>query len=412
MASRHHLVLNESVWVRGETIDFGQRNAGSENQALRERGARILMVKSARDAEGLEQLRRELTRSDAHVILARLLAGELRALLPILRERGNFSIVVDDWWSIPHWFLSEASHILFRNYNGIAFGLGMAPFLEPAPKPPAVLVPTPPLVRYTAIAMLLRLPALAVSPLVDAWNFWRRRDEVISPDKYLYFPFPVDPKDASLEKEEILYDFANTGGTCGIWLMRDPRVSFRHTFANLYYDRQRLAEEIEALEGQPFTYYDWRRVGGVLPYPEYVRKNRQSRYLIASGGLQNTSVPKYLEYACVGTPMIGRSLPFECPWLDDCLFPIDNNSLKPGALKPLLHQALDRYPALRGNCLKWRDRLLELYSIHRLLDLVQSQANGKLIPADYLKGEALKRHCVGATDAEIKPAERSRSQEL
>ncbi len=405
--AKARLSINDSLWVRGETIDRGQRNAASENQALRERGARIFMVKHAKDAEGLEQLRRELTKSDVHVILARLLAAELRALQPILRERGNFSIVVDDWWSMPHWFLREASYILFRNYNGIAFRLGMAPFLEEGPKPPAVLIPTPPLVRYTAIAMLLRLPALAMSPLVDVWNHWRRRSEVISPEKYLYFPFPVDPKDASLEKEEIRYDFANTGGTCGIWVMRDPRVSFRHTFANLYYDRQRLAEEIEALEGQPFTYYDWRRVGGVLPYPEYVRKNRQSRYLIATGGLQNTSVPKYLEYACVGTPMIGRGVPFECPWLDDCLFPIDVNGLKPGELKRLLHEALDRYPVLRDNCLKWRDRLLELYSIHRLLDLVQMQADGKPIPADYLKGEARKRHGQGAADAESRATEYS-----
>src|SRR5215472_4944194 len=149
MASRHHLVLNESVWVRGETIDLGQRNARSENQALRERGARVLMVKSAGDAEGLEQLRRELKKSDAHVILARLLAAELRALQPILRERGNFSIVVDDWWSMPHWFLREASYILFRNYNGIAFRLGMAPFLEEGPKLPVVMVPPPPIAPYT-----------------------------------------------------------------------------------------------------------------------------------------------------------------------------------------------------------------------------------------------------------------------
>src|SRR3974377_1457202 len=105
MASRHHLVLNESIWVRGETIDLGQRNARSENQALRERGARILMVKSAQDAEGLEKLQPELTKSYADVIRARLLAAELRARQPILRERGNFSIVVDDWWSMPHWFL-------------------------------------------------------------------------------------------------------------------------------------------------------------------------------------------------------------------------------------------------------------------------------------------------------------------
>ena len=402
MASRHHLVLNESVWVRGETIDYGQRNARSENQALRERGARIAMVKSAGDTEGLERLRRELTKSDSHVILARLLAAELRALQPILRERGNFSIVVDDWWSMPHWFLREASYILFRNYNGIAFRLGMAPFLEEGPKLPVVMVPPPPIAPYTMAATVLRVPALAISPAINLWNHWRRRTEPIEPERYLYFPFPVDGKDAALEKEELKYDFANTGGTCGIWLMRDPRVSFQYSFANLYYDRQRLTDEIATLQGNPFTFYDCRPEPKQLPYPEYARKNRQTRFLISTGGLQNTSVPKYLEYACVGTPMIGRALPFEYPWLDDCLFPLDAMRLRPGELKPLLHQALDRYSVLRDNCLKWRDRLLELYSIHRLLDLVQSQADGKPIPGDYLKGEARKRNSPGAADVESK----------
>jgi hypothetical protein len=313
---------------------------------------------------------------------------------------------------MPHWFLREASYILFRNYNGIAFRLGMAPFLEEGPKPPVVMIPPPPRATYTMAATVLRVPAVAISPVINLWNYWRRQSEPIEPKRYLYFPFPVDGKDAALEKEELKYDFANTGGTCGIWLMRDPRVSFQYSFANLYYDRQRLTDEIAALEGNPFTFYDCRPEPKQLPYPEYARKNRQTRFLISTGGLQNTSVPKYLEYACVGTPMIGRALPFEFPWLDDCLFPVDAMRLRPGELKPLLRQALDRYPVLRDNCLKWRDRLLELYSIHRLLDLVQSQADGKPIPADYLKGEARKTHCAGATDAETKPAERSRGQEL
>jgi hypothetical protein len=57
----------------------------------------------------------------------------------------------------------------------------------------------------------------------------------------------------------------------------------------------------------------------------------------------------------------------------------------PDQLKPLLHQALDRYPVMRENCLKWRERVLGLHNIHRILDMVQDQANGKPVPPGYLK---------------------------
>jgi len=107
--------------------------------------------------------------------------------------------------------------------------------------------------------------------------------------------------------------------------------------------------------------------------------------LIASGGLHDAAVPKYTEYACVGTPMIGRGLPCEYPWLDDCLFPVDMMHLTRESLKPLLNQALDRYPSLRQNCLNWRDRLLKLYDLQNLLDMVQEQADGKPIRQGYLK---------------------------
>jgi hypothetical protein len=349
------------------------------------------MLKGPQDKEGVERLRVELRKSDTHVILARLVAAELAAVEPLLRERGNFSIVVDDWWSMPHWFLDAADYILFRNYNGIAFRLGMAPFLEDGPGPPLIMVPPPPIATYTVMATLLRVPAVVTSPLVDLMNRLRTPRMAATPERYIYFPFPVDAKDVPLQKEELKYDFANTGGTCGIWLMRDPAVSFRYTFANLYYDRQVLTDGIAALQGKPFSIYDCRVEPKQLPYPEYMLKNRQSRYLIATGGLQNTSVPKYLEYACAGTPMIGRALPFEWPWLDDCLFPVDAMRLRSGQLKPLLEEALARYPVLRDNCLKWRDRLLEQYSIHRLLDLVQAQADGEPIPPEYLKGAARER---------------------
>jgi hypothetical protein len=43
---------------------------------------------------------------------------------------------------------------------------------------------------------------------------------------------------------------------------------------------------------------------------------------------------------------------------------------------------------MRQNCLNWRDRLLKLYDLQNLLDMVQEQADGKPIRPGYLKREA------------------------
>ena len=379
--------IDECLWVRGEIIDR-QRNSRSEAASLRGRGAKIFMLKNCQDTDGLQRLNGLLRQSDVHIILSRLLANELAAIQPLLRKRKNFSVVVDDWWSMPQWFLREAEYIIFRNYNGLAVRTGQASLVD-GPQPPLLLNPFPQFAKYSAIAALLRPAAPILSPLVDAANAWRRRGESVNPKRYLYFPFPVNIADVPLKEEKLEFDFSNTGGTTGIWLMRDPFVSFKYTFANLYYDRERLTDFIAKYENQPFKFYDCRREKRQLPYDEYIRKNQQSRFLITSGGLQKTSVPKYLEYACVGTPMIGCGLPFEYPWLDDCLFSLDPMRLSPAQLKPLLYQALDRYPAIRENCLNWRDRLLKLYDLNVLLDMMQAQIDGHPIPAGYLRPDSL-----------------------
>lgn len=381
------IIIDECLWVRGEIVDKWT-NARSEAAALRARGAKIFMLKHCRDTEGLQRLRDLLWKSDVHVILARLWPNELAAIKPLLRARKNFSVVVEDWWSVPHWFLREAEYIIFRNYGGIAVRTGRASLVD-GPQPPLLFNPFPQVAKYTLIASLLRPPALVLSPLVNAANWWRRRGEPINPKRYLYCPFPVSAADVPLREEKLQFDFSNTGGTSGIWVMRDPFASFKYTFTNLYYDRQRLTDSIAVFRDNPFKFYDCRREKRLLPYDEYARKNQQARYLITTGGLHLNSVPKFLEYACVGTPMIGRRLPFEHPWLDDCLFDVDIMRLSPAQLKPLLHQALDRYPVMRENCLKWRDRLLKLYDMNVLMDMLQAQIDGQPIPPGYLRPEAL-----------------------
>ena len=376
--------ISQSLWVRGESITSTQRNAISETKALTARGAKIFLLKSATDQNGLAQLKKILWQSDVHVILSWLHPSELNALYPILRERKNFSLLNDDWWLQPYWFMREAEYVIFRKYHGIAVRLGQSEFLSGG-RPPWLLDPRPHLTRYSVSGALLRPLALAASPLVDLWQYWQRHDEVINPKRLVYFPFAIDPANVPLSQEKPVYDFANTGGTCGIWLMRDAYAPFHHSFANLYQDRKRLTDAIAAHAGNPFTFYDCRNDGVNIPYSEYIQKNQRSRFLISSGGLQDSTVPKYLEYACVGTPMIGRGLPLDYPWLDDCLFPVDMLKANPRNIKPLLYQALEAYPQLRENCLNWRDRLLKIYSLDVLLEMFQAQIDGQPIPTEYLK---------------------------
>lgn len=375
--------LNECLWVYGEAIYRGTPNSRSEIDALQPRGAKTFMLKIGADVDELERLRRFIWQSDAHVILTRLHPKEVAAIKPILKDRKNFSVIYDDWWIMPHWFTREADHVVFRKYNGIALRLGKAPWASHSP--PSFFNPTFRFSAYLFSAAALRPLALAIAPFVNLANHFRRRTENTDPRRYLYFPYAVIPGDLPLKTVPVKfkYDFANTGNIYGIWFMRDPFAPFEHSFANLYCDRLRLARMIESFQGQPFTFYHNR--GNFYQWEIYVNTTSQSRYVVSTGGLQDTLGPKHLEYACLGTPMIGRGLPFEAPWLDECLFPVDILRTTRDRLKPLLHEALERHAKLRENCLNWRDRLLKLHSPHAILEMLQAQLDGQPIPPGYLK---------------------------
>jgi hypothetical protein len=389
-----HFSISQSLWIRGDEICQTQRNAISETQALRERGAQVFLLKGTGDQDGLAKLKQILWRTDVHVVLSWLHPKELNVLRPLLEQRRNFSILTDDWHIHPPWLMREAEYLLFRKYNGLAVRLGDAPFMTGG-EPPLLLDPRPDFTQYPITCAALRPFVLAATPIVEAWQKKQQRERPIDPARLLYFPFAIDPNNVPVGTVPTRYDFANTGGVLGIWIMRDPYAPFRYSFANLYHDRRLLTAAIARLENNPFTFYDCMRERGRLPYAEYILKNHQSRYLIASGGLHDATVPKFTEYACVGTPMIGRGLPYEYPWLDDCLIPVDMMHPTPEYLKPLLQQALDRYPQMRQNCLNWRDRLLKLYDLQNLLDLVQEQADGKPIRPGYLKKDL--KHPAAAT---------------
>jgi hypothetical protein len=380
--SKQRIILNESIWVYGESVYRGTPNSRPEIDALKPRGATVFSLQSHADADGLEQLRRLVWQSDRHVILTRLHPRELMALKPMLAGRKNFSVFYDDWWVMPHWFSREAEYIVFRKYNGIAIRMGKARWTNDTP--PLLFNPFDSTTRYSFSAAALRLPALAISPAVNAANRFRRQMENTDSSRYLYFPYSIVAADLPLKADiQPRYDFANTGSICGIWIMRDPFAPFEHTFTNLYCDRLRLTQMIGTFQDNPFTFHH--NQGKHFPWDAYVEKTCQSRFVVSTGGLQDTLGPKFLEYVCLGTPMIGRGVPFEAPWLDDCLFPVDIMHTTPAGLKPLLHEALERHPAMRENCLNWRDRLLKLHEPHTLLDMLQAQFDGQPIPPGYLK---------------------------
>ncbi len=378
---KKRISLNESLWVYGEAIYRGTPNARPEIDALKPRDAAVFMLKSGANADDLEQLRRLLWQTDKHIILTRLHPGELMAIKPMLARRKNFSVFCDDSCIIPHWFVREAEYVVFRCYNGLAIRMGK-PWRTDSP--PLLFNPLISPSKYSYIAAALRIPALAVSPFVNAANHFRRQMENTNPDRYLYLPHAVVAADLPLKTgNRFKYDFANTGGVCGIWIMRDPFTPFQDTFANLYCDRLRLAEMIQSFQRNPFSFYH--NQGKAVSWDAYVERSSQSRFVINTSGLQENFGPKFLEYACLGIPMIGRGVPFEGPWLDECLFSVDIMHTTRAQLKSLLHEALERHPVMRENCLKWRDRLLKLHDPHVLLDMLQAQIDGQPIPPGYLK---------------------------
>jgi hypothetical protein len=385
MPALERIRLTECLWVRGAAIDR-QRNSGSEKRALAACGAAIHILNGADDRDGLHALARRLRQSDQHVILARLLPKELYALYPLFRDRGNFSLVVDDWWSMPYRFTRRATYILYRNFNGLAVRRGWTPLARLSVAP---LFPWPETWSlYGAAGFALRAPALVVAPLLAAVNRWRRRSEPRDPRRWIYFPFPIAAEDVPLREEKVQFDFSNLGGTYGIWVMRDPFAPPALNFTNLYWDRQLLADALRRWSGRPFRTYDWRTEGRFLPYEEYVSYARRSRFTLSTGGVHHNSVPKFLEFACLGVPMIGRPLPYEYPWLADCLFTLEARGQTDAVLREGFEHALEQYPRYRENCLNWREKLFQLYHLDRVLAIAQAQIDGQPIPPGYLTAAA------------------------
>lgn len=349
------------------------------------RNVDILTLNGPGDDEGLERIRRTVWASDRHVIMDGMMPHELRRLYPVFKERGNFSMSMVDWWTSRHWFTRHARFLIFRNYNGIAVRRGLGVFA--AGRRPPLLAPPANSARFSIASSLLRGPALLAAPFLALWNKRLRALEKIPLNRLLYYPFSITEEHLPGKPEAPVYDFCSVGATGGYWFMRDPHASPVLNFGNLYCDRLRLADLLSRANGGRYKLFDLRR-SKFLNGEEYRRVIHGSRYAVATGGLHQNSVAKYMEFACLGTPMIGEDLPFEYPWLSDCLYPIDIANVTAEKLDMQLSEAIELQPKLRQNCLNVRSSLLKLYHPGRVLDLLQDQADGKPIPPEYLKSSA------------------------
>ena len=153
--------INESLWVCGGARTQEILYPRVEVAALRERGARVFLLNGAKDAGGLEELGRLARQNDRHIVLMWLRPREMMALHPILRERKNFSVVLDDWWIYPRWLTRDADYIINRMYNGVAVRLGHARLVTSPP--PLISLPQT-ISPYGVASLLLRVPALAAWP--------------------------------------------------------------------------------------------------------------------------------------------------------------------------------------------------------------------------------------------------------
>jgi hypothetical protein len=374
--------INQAIWLRSAGTDQ-QYIFRSIRDALMERGVTVLTINGADDTDGFKKIRKAVWASDAHVITDGLLPCEMRKLRPVFEHRKNFSVALVDWWTSDYWFTRNADYLIFRNYNGIAARRGQTKFIES--RTPPLLARPANFNRYNLACAALRLPALLAAPVLELQQYRQRQAEQIRPERLLYFPFTLMEKHVPLKTVPEHYDFSNVSGTGGYWTMRDPFASAWLNYGNLYYDRVRITDLIHQCAGH--RVFDLRR-SHYLNWDEYCQVVRASRFAIATGGLHQNSVAKYTEFACLGTPMIGEEIPFEFPWLKDCLYPVDTLKITRDKLKPQLQEALELQPRLRNNCLNLRETLLKLYHPHRVLDMLQTQADGQPIPPGYLKPTA------------------------
>ena len=361
-----NIKLKDCVWVYGESIYDSTHNARTEIDAIKQNGWQTFAYRAGVNLSLLRYTGR-------HVILFRLHPAEMNQLKPLFKARGNFSVCYDDWWIMPHWFTRHATFVGFKRHSHIAIRTQEAKWTQHNPP----LFGHPLCSAYAAQAAVLRPAALGLAPMINAANCLRRELERSNPPRYLYFPYSVLEKDLPLMDVCPEYDIINEWSTCGVFLMRDPFVPFGHSFANLYSDRLKLTK---LLKKEVFSFLHCRS----RRWDDYVSNVRASRYALVTGGLFHAFNPKYLECAILGTPMFGTSIPGEAPWIDDCMYKVDAFLADKNNIASVFERAIEAQPVLRNKCLSMRDRLLQMYNPHVVLDMLQTQLDGGIVPKGYI----------------------------
>ena len=382
MPERPAIKLLDCIWLRNAAADECHRAMNSERRCLERLGAHIEVLRSHQDREGLERLRRLLTKTDKHVLLEHLSADELKFLRPILQERRNFSIIADDWWSTPFWFNRHAEYTFYFTYNAFAVRLGGLPFARFGDTP---LLQWPRKFNGFLLAMMgVRMASLALCPGLELWKWWQRQSASADPARMIFFPYAVFEQDLPLQETPLKYDFSNLGKTNVPWLMRDPFAPSYFAGANMYRDRL-LINDAWLSAADAFRIYDWQSDGRWLSFDEYCQVVQQSRFTLATGGIHHNAIPKFIEFACLGTPMLGVMPPYDQPWLDQCLFPVDPRALTPQNIRAKLDEALALWPKLRENCQNLRQPLLKRYHLETVIQMAQDQIDGQPIPPGYVR---------------------------
>jgi hypothetical protein len=373
--------LSNCFWLQGELARF--KLFLPITKGLEARGVKPHILPAKSDSDGWRKLKELLWKTDQHVMLHGLRADELKHLFPLFRERRNFSIFLVDWWTSPFWFTQNAECCLFHLYGGIVARTKGARFANDW-SPPLFSLPER-LVPFELASAALRPAALLAQPFLDWRDKCLRSKDVVRPKRLIYFPIPIIAEDLTFRDEPPEHDICSIAGTCGFWVMRDPYAPAKYNFVNLYSDRKRLLDLALKFEGRPYKFFDRRRHRGYFSWEVYCQTLRRSRFAISTGGVHEASVPKYMEYICLGTPLLGSTLPYEFPWADKCLFPIDCLHVTPEELKEKLKEAFELQPKLRQNCLELRETLLRMYDPVRLFDMAQDQMDGKPILPGYLR---------------------------
>jgi hypothetical protein len=380
---RGAIQLTKCLWIqKGFSIEANRICAGYA-RSLQELSVRVEHFRDPEDQEGIERITRLLRQSDDHVVLFYMGPSDLRAFGKVLIERGNYTLIADDWWLTPHVFFRHAEYVLFRCFGAFAVRLGLGPFARFGE---AALLEWPSPLNSFGLGMLAtRMASLGLCPILEMAKAIQRKMETTPLDRLIYFPYPIRAEDVQYRETAPQYDFSNVGNLYGPWLMRDPFAPSWFAGANLYSDRRRIVEAMLAWDGRPYAMLNWYGRNRMSLYDELCQVVRQSRLTVATGGIQQNLVPKYIEFACLGTPMVGRFLPYEHPWLDQCLFPIDPLTVTRENIRPQLEQALALQPKLKEGCLRVRQQLLKLYCFENCLRVAQEQIDGRPIPPGYLK---------------------------